>query len=303
MYSDIHIIGSGAIGSVIAARLQLARSDLNIANITRHVRGNCVSHVNLLEQDTPVQLNTGLNQWSEKEAQCLIILPMKSYQLIEALRQFHGYFPVNSDLLLLHNGIVIDPFIKKLSERHGIFNATTSHAAYKPSVSECTNTGYGHTVVGNLYGAPSTSKRTAITKVLNRALGPAEYNDDIRVPLWQKVAVNAMINPLTAIHAVKNGELLDAKFEPELDALASEISRVMTADGMAMSPQQVLSMSQSVMRATADNYSSMQQDVLLGRKTEINAINGFILKRAEQHKLPCPTLAHHFQLVEHYKPA
>jgi 2-dehydropantoate 2-reductase len=297
VYKQVHIIGSGAIGSLLAARIQLSMKALGIATITRHLRSTAVDQVSLLEIAQPVTLSTHLNQWVHQPQSSLAILPMKSYQLVDALCQYSPDFPCDSDVLLLHNGMVTDPDIDALSHHHTIFNGTTSHAAFKPNKRTCTHSGNGKTVVGCLFASPTEEKQQRILTLLNTALGPAQYSQNMRLALWEKVAINAMINPLTAMHNIKNGQLLAPRFESELTSLANEISQVMQAESIHYNQQQVLSQSKEIVQATAENYSSMHQDVHLGRKTEIDAINGFILRCADQHQISCPVLHRHYQAI------
>jgi len=117
---------------------------------------------------------------------------------------------------------------------------------------------------------------------------------DIERAQWQKLSVNAVINPLTALYRCRNGELLDAgEREQRMKVLAEE------ADGLLRRlypdwPADTLARSREVARQTAANTSSMLADVLAGRPTEIQFINGYLLRRAGQSGL---TLSAHQALL------
>ena len=112
---------------------------------------------------------------------------------------------------------------------------------------------------------------------------------DIRPPQWRKLVVNAALNPLTAIHDVPNGALLErADLHAEMTALIDEADAVLArldATWPAHSHDAVA----AVVRATAANTSSMRADVRAGAITEIDAINGWLLRQAETLDLDLPT--------------
>lgn len=114
------------------------------------------------------------------------------------------------------------------------------------------------------------------------------WTADIERAQWQKLAVNAVINPLTALYRCRNGELLDGgEREQRMKVLAEE------ADGLLHRlypdwPADTLARSCEVARQTAANTSSMLADVLAGRPTEIQFINGYLLRRARQLGLILP---------------
>lgn len=110
---------------------------------------------------------------------------------------------------------------------------------------------------------------------------------DLRQRQLAKLAVNALINPLTALHRCRNGELLTPSHYPQLVALAAEVDAILsvmdatwTCDALARAEQ--------VAALTAANTSSMLADVLAGRATEIAFINGYLLREAERLGVSAP---------------
>lgn len=107
--------------------------------------------------------------------------------------------------------------------------------------------------------------------------------------LWGKLAVNAAINPLTAILRVPNGELLNRPAARQLMAsLAQETAAVAAAQGIELPFADVAAVAENVARRTAANRSSMLQDIERGAPTEIDAICGAIAQCGEQLGVPTP---------------
>ncbi len=117
----------------------------------------------------------------------------------------------------------------------------------------------------------------------------ARVEPDIRRARLLKLLVNACINPLTAVHGVRNGELLDPRFAAALRDLASEAAAVLRHEGVALEADAALDRVLAVARATAGNRSSMLQDLEAGRETEIGFITGALIGMAARHGVPLPT--------------
>ncbi|WP_435070314.1 ketopantoate reductase family protein [Haloplanus sp. C73] len=110
---------------------------------------------------------------------------------------------------------------------------------------------------------------------------PADVTTDIRRRLWEKLAVNAAINPVTALARVENGALSGAGPLAELaTAAARETAAVAREEGVDLSTATATDAVASVASETAANRSSMHRDISRGRRTEIDAINGFVVDRA-----------------------
>lgn len=107
--------------------------------------------------------------------------------------------------------------------------------------------------------------------------------------LWEKLAVNAGINPVTALARVENGVVVDGPADDLAHAATRETARTARAHGITLSNREALAALESVATATAENASSMLQDVRAGRRTEIDAINGYVVDRAEAAGLEAPT--------------
>jgi len=145
-----------------------------------------------------------------------------------------------------------------------------------PGVVECTGT--GEIAVGPRDGGASTAAERA-GETLSAGLETTVAADMPR-RLWEKLAVNAGINAVTALSRVPNGALVDGPAAGVARDAARETAAVAAGAGIEIpdAPARTL----AVAEATAPNTSSMQQDVLAGGRTEIDAINGYVVEQADQ---------------------
>lgn len=111
--------------------------------------------------------------------------------------------------------------------------------------------------------------------------------DDPWPSVWRKLVVNAAMNPTTAIFGISNPELLHHPAgRPIADDLARETARVATAAGVAIDPEAAPGMWHPV--TSFVNRSSMLQDMSAGRPTEIEAINGAVVREGARHGIATP---------------
>jgi len=123
-----------------------------------------------------------------------------------------------------------------------------------------------------------------------------EFEEDIEPKLWKKLAINCCINPLTLILNCQNGKLADLPGDT-FSTICQEVSEVMRKSlSQKIEDQKILDQKvidyvemerevRQVVTATKDNYSSMLQDYQRGRKTEIDFLNGFVVKKGREFKV------------------
>ncbi len=284
--SRIQIIGSGAIGSLMAANAQRNGIPYSLcprdpARLTQRLITYSGQSI-LLSGNMPVADQLG--------ARDILVLPVKVHQLAQAAKQWQTRLSPQTPVLLIHNGMGGFEAVRRELPKQSLYLATTSHGAIKINHHEVKHTGFGRTVLGE---APDnrdshSGQSELVLETLSRCLQPVTWQQDIMKGLWLKLAVNAVINPLTAIHNVKNGELEKANFKGQISDICHETAAVAQACGMDLPPALLEENVQQVIGKTAANYSSMHQDIWHHRVTEIAAINGYILQQAEKKGIDVP---------------
>ncbi|WP_248896905.1 ketopantoate reductase family protein [Haloplanus halobius] len=147
------------------------------------------------------------------------------------------------------------------------------------------------TVTVGAWRPPDASEPVArVVEAFRAADADASVTTDARSRLWEKLAVNAAINPLTALARVENGAVAETDALAELAAAtATETARVARADGASLTDAAAVEAVETVARETARNRSSMYRDIARGRRTEIDAINGYVVDRAAEADRAVPS--------------
>lgn len=280
--NPIHIVGRGAIGSLLAAKL------VNIDRLfTCDVRtlDNLPETVLSLDKSVTRLPSLTTHQSSILDGS-IVILPLKAYQIESALRDLVSRLPKRASVVLLHNGMLDRKAIETLLPNHSIYLATTSHAAKRVG-SQIHITGTGTTQFGLAKSPHSTeaisTEITSIKSLFTRLISPVSYSDDIDQILWQKLIVNAVINPLTATHNIKNGVLSDSAFTKVIMNIIQECIKVANTLDVQLEYSAMNDLVRSVIQNTANNYSSMHQDLKNHRPSEIDYISGFIVSKGKEN--------------------
>ncbi|WP_308638901.1 ketopantoate reductase family protein [Paenibacillus silvisoli] len=296
----IVIIGAGAIGLLYGARLALAGTDVVMLVRT-------AGQAELLRREGIVLIGQdGVQSAAKVDASVIgdyepaengqadwIWLAVKQAHLDETLvgrigRISAGTAPV--PVLALQNGIGHMDALDKALQAPQLHAAVTTEGALRVDSHTVRHTGNGTLTLGrwpkNEENASKPQKM--LLKTLKAAGIEASLSNGMEDAVYQKLLVNAVINPLTALFGVRNGELpADPNRLRLMQALHEESKRILIAAGMADrqdSWERIL----HICEATGRNESSMLRDVKAGRRTEIDWINGGIIGLAGKLKLPAP---------------
>jgi len=231
----------------------------------------------------------------------LIIIFVKSYSTAAALQSVKELVTANTIILTLHNGIGNVESIRDAYPQNPIVAGTTAHGATLLGSGHIRHAGMGETIIGGI-DANSTFHAKLIKDLFMSAYIPTEMTEDVNGVLWGKLLINCAINPLTAIMRVPNGQL------PKIPDLCEVMSRVVE-EGAAIARSAGITLPyidpvakvMEVCTATAGNRSSMLQDIEAGKKTEINYLNGALVRCGKETGVAAPLnsfLTHLVQALE-----
>ncbi|MGR5277804.1 2-dehydropantoate 2-reductase [Vibrio rotiferianus] len=286
---NILILGPGAVGSLWATKFQFAGHNVSLWGRTSDSKQQ-------LQLDDAPAISFANQHLPSVQAADLIVVTVKAWQVEGAIEPLLPYISEDTIVMLLHNGMGTAPLLEAKLPDNPLIVATTTHGAYKPSKEQVLHTGQGNTQLGgfNAKGAQCDF----LADVMNHALPEVNWNPNINAALWTKLAINCAINPLTAIHQCKNGELAAPEFAIELTNITHELVAVMNKEEIEIDFDSLHATIMQVVNATAANYSSMRQDVFHQRRTEIDFITGYLLQTAEKHQISTPENAKLYERIK-----
>lgn len=283
------VVGRGAIGLLAASRLALSGQPVSL-----WLRQRTALNIDFIQPQQTQHLRFS----PATPPLTAVLVPVKSYAVVAAVSELLPSLKPDAQLVLSHNGMgTIEQILPMLAAKQGLWFLTTTHGALRRD-NTVIHSGEGQSVLAPLNTAALTYQ-AQIQDGMSKALGPLLSVNDIWPYLWQKLAINAVINPLTAINNCRNGELALAYYQPQVSSIVKEVCQVSAATGFALPYQATLKKVQQVISATAQNFSSMQQDVLHKRRTEIDAINGYVVRQATRFDIAVPHNRALLQQVQH----
>ncbi|WP_407332413.1 ketopantoate reductase family protein [Enterovibrio sp. 27052020O] len=273
------LVGAGAVGSLWALKLQQAGHQVHL--VTRHEE---VTLERSFEKTQPVKFSANQPDLL-KDSDCIVIC-VKAFNVEATIQHILPHLHPDTPVILMHNGMGTTDTALRLVSNNPLLFATTSHGSLMLTATEVKHTGIGETRMGGLNTLGM--RCDFLADVFSHALAPCCWDESIEQALWHKLAINCMINPLSAIHQITNGDLLLPHYRDQLISLSEEIAFVMNAEGIAISREEVLNRALYVAQATASNYSSMNRDIFHQRRSEIDFITGYLVERAALHGIATP---------------
>ncbi len=183
----------------------------------------------------------------------------------------------------LQNGIGNEEILSKYLGR--VLGGVTTYASNLIDYGWIEFAGVGETFIGSMDGKIGEDV-LKVVEVLKECGINAEAVEDIVKRKWIKTVINSVINPITAILRVRNGAIMEIEELWELAlAVLREGEKVLRAMGIDVELEGVL---RDVVTKTAKNKSSMLQDVERGKRTEIEFINGAIVRKAKELGIDTP---------------
>ncbi len=223
----------------------------------------------------------------------LVIVLVKAWASADAMAPLRTHLTRDTVVLTLQNGLGNAAAIRTALMNNGVrphvWLGVTTQAAIRTAPGKVRHTGDGLTAIGRR--TPEVNDRLSnLAAALSDAGWKTVAVEDIHRWVWRKLAINAAINPLTALARVPNRAISsDPELRKAAGTVAAEVVKVAAATGVRLNGEQVVAAVDEVARATGDDQSSMLIDLVNGMRTEIDAINGQVVRHARRHNVPVPT--------------
>ncbi|PCS23471.1 2-dehydropantoate 2-reductase [Candidatus Enterovibrio escicola] len=275
----ITLVGAGAIGSLWALKLHQAGHYIHVW--TRDFRPT----IELGLKDGTKETFSSNNVQLLLDSDCILFC-VKIFQVVGALDAILPYLNLNALVIFMYNGMGISEAVLTRLGTTPVILATTAQASFKLSKVEIKHNGIGETRLGGVNDAGK--QYSFIADVFHHALAPCFWEEEIKHALWRKLAINCLINPLSALNQIANGELIKKIWHKKLEQLSGEFAEVARKEKINLSKEEILELSLAVARATANNYCSMNRDVFFKRPSEIDFITGYLISRAKYYSIHVP---------------
>jgi 2-dehydropantoate 2-reductase len=283
--SEITIVGTGAMALLMGGRL--ARRGVKVRLLGTWTE--CIDAVNrkgicVMEEDSPHYYPAEAHLDPDRliNTRNALVL-VKSWQTVRAASQLQN--------ILSNDGVA-------LTLQNGLGNGEILRAALGKNRTALGVTTYGATILGPGMVKPGgegvvyiedNPRLSDLIHLLRQGGFEVEQPPDLTGLVWGKLAINVAINPLTGLLGVKNGSLLDSPALRRLMGLAAcEAADVAKKMGVLLTINDPAQAAEEVAAATAENLSSMLQDIRRGAPTEIDALSGAVARQAKEVGIPTP---------------
>ena len=295
MRKYVTIVGAGAIGTIIASHIASVRPVTILCRTS-----TCVSEIKerglvtrILDKDVievkTVDVITSNECYSRSIDDCgFVIIATKAYSLGSALRAINNCCRRMTMILSTQNGLGSLETIEYLYGAENSAAMIISYGAIREGYGKAVLTGQGEIILGQREGLKNPSLGEFYDLLKDSGLEAKLINSDIEPYRWLKLAINAAINPLTTILNAPNRIIID-----DIDArniafkIVKEVELVARKKNIVF-PQDPVTKLVEVARATGENLSSMLQDVINKRKTEIDFINGAVVVLGKKYHIETP---------------
>ncbi|MDQ0493075.1 MULTISPECIES: ketopantoate reductase family protein [Paenibacillus] len=311
----IDIIGAGSLGLLFAGRLASSGTEVRLWTRTlEQARMIACEGITVFDKKGRTAVHVPgdrlqvapLADWQRLNSHTAvqwILLMTKQGGVDEVLKQILPVAKTEraTGIVCLQNGIGHIERIRRAWPEAVLYPAVTTEGAKRQGAASVVHAGAGITEIGWPEEQEKAQDRNFKQYVLNRLLAAGFdvcLSKEIENGMYRKLLINAVINPLTAIWRIRNGELLSDPVRLHMmRKLYDEGIQVYEAHGIHWESgwwDQIM----NVCQATAENHSSMLADVLAQSMTEVASINGQLVQMAELAGVTAPTHEVLWQLIE-----
>jgi len=286
----IAIVGGGAMGCLFSAYLTKTKEDVWLLD------KDPAKAAKLNDSGIYVESPTGNFQAKVKAtaniqdiANCdLVLICVKSFNTKQAVEGIKPALSPETKIITLQNGLGNMEIISELTGEERVIAGVTSEGATLIETGKIRRSGNAETVIGAINGKTPVELRQ-IREIFNKAGFLTKMSRDIKSLIWSKLIINVGINALSAVTRLPNGKLIEYEGTKRIlrDAV-TEATRITKRKRIKLIFDDPLAKVEAVCEGTSDNLSSMLQDILRKKRTEIDFINGVIVRLGQELGISVP---------------
>ena len=211
----------------------------------------------------------------------LIILTTKVHDSKNAIEPIKDLVKKDTIILCLQNGLNSEDIVKEIvGDKCLVIRGITAVGAtfLEPGIVQFNNLSY------------TKIEKSPISKDLadnfNKCGLKANVSENIKEDIWKKLIVNCVLNPVSAILRIDNGATADEKLNPLKKLIFDECIKVAGKDSIDVDIYSIETINKAIKGSR--NLSSMHQDIIKGKKTEIDYLNGAVVELGKKYGIKCP---------------
>jgi len=282
------VVGPGAMGCLFAARLKRADYNVTLLDYIQE-RAAKINNQGIMVEGVTGEYTVKVPTLSGElpSPPDLVLICVKSKNTKEAGQAIKPWLIPETVIVSLQNGVGNLEILEEIFGRERVLGGVTAEGSTLLGTGKIRHAGQGETIIGPKGGPNSPVEK--IIDAFNRSGFKTTSADNVNDLIWGKLIINVGINALTAITRLKNGRL------PQLsgtrlimEEAIKEAVAVVQAKNIQLPYPDPLGRVMEVCEATAENMASMLQDVLKQKITEIDFINGAIVREGRSMGIPTP---------------
>jgi len=287
----IMIMGAGAVGGYFGSRFQLAGQD-----VCYIVRGDHLKAMN--EKGLRIEGVSGNTILQVKASQDpsdfgimdLVVITVKSQDTPQAIDMIEPNVGKDTTILCLQNGVENE---ERIIERYGIERTLGGVAYIRVGVEApglIVNQTSGRIAIGRFQeGGPDSQRVEEIKHMIEQAGISISVTDNIMLRKWGKLVWNAMFNPVSVLTGHSSYHLKeDPSIRGLFEGIITEVVQVAEREGYHLDKEKIFAKMFDLSRAVRGTKTSMLQDYEKGKPLEIDALNGAVIRKGEEHGIPVP---------------
>jgi 2-dehydropantoate 2-reductase len=279
----IIVLGAGAIGSVYAVKLS-ARHRVTVVARREHVDAIRSEGLRLIGRETLTSYVDAVTHIDAIAPNTIVLLTTKVNASEAALAPIAGLVRDDTVIVCVQNGLDSEGIARRaVGGRCLVLRAITQVGAIFQSPGVINFTASGYTLLED------SARSATIADRLTAAGLDGRVSADIKTEIWRKLIFNCVINPITAITGTDVGGIADARLDPLKQLVIDECLAVARSEGLDFGID-FLSTIADVFGASR-TIASMRQDLMRGRPTEIDHMNGAVVALGRRAGIDCPVNA------------
>ena len=286
----IAVIGPGALGCLLAGLLKVKTKEEiwlidKMPERTKRIREEGIRIEGLSSISTSINVSADPKEVGPCD---LAILCVKSYSTEDACKDIKELVSDRTFILTLQNGIGNVQVLNDYFGPERVIAGVTNHGATLLGLGHVRHAGKGDTIIG-MSKAKMLGPIKDAANILTKCTLETKISKDIDSTIWSKLIINIGINALTGITRLKNGMLIKHDGTREiLRSAVQEAVKIIKRKRIKLAYDDPIQKAESVCKATAANVSSMLQDILNSKRTEIDYMNGAITRQGKALGIPTP---------------